>query len=171
VKRRLPLIFALALGSSVGFGADVPPILQVPGGEKLILVAHASGWQIYACGSDTEGQRRWTLKGPDADLHDGKGKLIGHHAAGPTWKFKDGSTVTGKAVAQSDSPDPGSIPWLLLTATGHSGKGMLTSVSHIQRVHTQGGQPPALTQCDPSGANRETRSSYTADYYFYKPAK
>ena len=31
--------------------------------------------------------------------------------------------------------------------------------------------PPAAGECDPSKPSPEARSSYTADYYFYAPAK
>lgn len=151
--------------------AEIPASLQPPAGEKLVLRAHASGWQIYTCRPDADGKPKWTLKAPDADLHDARGKVIGHHSAGPTWKATDGSEVTGKAVAHTDSPDAGSIPWLLLTATGHSGKGKLATVTSIQRLYTKGGQPSPDATCDASTANTETRSTYTADYYFYAPAK
>src|SRR5271167_5014174 len=69
--------------------ADIPASLQAPAGEKLILLAHATGWQIYTCSAGTDGKPQWTLKAPDADLHDQKGAVIGHHAAGPSWKYKD----------------------------------------------------------------------------------
>lgn len=170
--RTLPIITVLGLAAlTQAQSEDIPARLQPSAGEKLILRAHASGWQVYTCRTDSDGKPKWALKGPDAALHDDHGKVIGHHSAGPTWKSIDGSEVTGKAVANADSPDPSSIPWLLLTATGHSGKGKLATVSSIQRLHTQGGQAPAATECDPSKADAETRSSYTADYYFYAPAK
>jgi Protein of unknown function (DUF3455) len=174
VKSRTPPI-TIALGlaalSQAQSPADVPANLQPPAGEKLILRAHASGWQIYTCGTDPDGKPKWTLKAPDAQLHDENGKVIAHHFAGPTWKSTDGSEVTGKALAHVDSPDPKSVPWLLLTATGHSGSGVLANVMFIQRLHTKGGQPPAATECEASKANTEARRSYTADYYFYAPAK
>jgi hypothetical protein len=151
--------------------ADIPASLQAPAGETAILRAHATGWQIYTCGAGTDGKPQWTLKAPDADLHDKKGLVIGHHFAGPSWKYKDGSQVIGKAVAHADAPDMKSIPWLLVTAIGHSGDGLFSRVTSIQRVHTEGGQPPPATECDPSKPSAEARSSYTADYYFYAPAK
>jgi hypothetical protein len=162
---------ALMFAASVGFAADVPATLQPTNGEKVVLRAHASGWQIYTCSMEPDGKPKWTLKGPDAELKNGKGKVVGHHSAGPTWKYEDGSEVTGKAVAHVDSPDPDSVPWLLLTATGHSGTGTLSSVTSIQRLHTKGGQPPAAAECDASKASPEARSRYTADYYFYAPSK
>ncbi len=96
--------------------------------------------------------------------------MIGSHYAGPTWKYKDGSTVTGKAAARVDSPDPGSIPWLLVTATGHSGDGVFSRITSIQRVNTKGGVAPTADTCDAAKQGTENKSSYTADYYFYAPA-
>jgi hypothetical protein len=158
---------ALAQAQSTG----IPTNLQPPAGEKLVLKTHATGWQIYTCGAGTDGKPAWTLKAPDAELHDAHGGVIVHHSAGPAWTHRDGSQVTGKAAAKADAPDGKSIPWLLLTATGHSGQGVLANVSSIQRVHTEGGQPPAASECDPAKPTPEARSSYTADYYFYAPQK
>jgi hypothetical protein len=151
--------------------AEVPNSIRAPAGEELVLQAHGSGMQIYVCQEATDGQARWTLKAPEAVLRDAKGAVIIHHYAGPTWKHKDGSTVTGKAVAHADSPDPGSIPWLLLVATGHSGTGVLARITSVQRIHTQGGQPPAAATCDDSKVGTETYSAYSADYYFYSLAR
>jgi hypothetical protein len=152
------------------FVATIPDSLKAPEGEKLVLQVHATGWQVYTCAPDSDGKPQWTLKGPDADLHGVKGEVLGHHFVGPGWKYKDGSEVTGKVVAHVDSPDPKSIAWLLLTATGHSGDGMMSHVTSIQRLNTQGGKPPA-TACDVSQPTAEARSSYSADYYFYAPAR
>ncbi len=149
---------------------DVPDAIQVPGGEEVVLYAHATGLQIYTCQAAADGKFGWTLKAPEAELHDRKDKVIGQHSAGPSWKLKDGSEVTGKAAARVDALDPGSIPWLLVKVVSYSGKGQLSGVTSIQRVHTYGGQAPA-EGCDESHKGAETKSSYTADYYFYAPAK
>jgi hypothetical protein len=149
---------------------DVPDTIQAPAGEEVVLFAHASGSQIYTCQAGPAGRFSWTLKAPEAELHDRKDKVIGNHSAGPTWKLKDGSEVTGKMAAQVDSLDADSIPWLLVKAEGHGGKGLLTSVTTIQRVHTHGGKPPA-EGCDASHRDAETKSNYTADYFFYAPVR
>jgi hypothetical protein len=149
---------------------DVPDSLQVPAGEEVVLLAHATGSQIYTCQAGPDGKFSWALKAPEAELHDRKDKVIGEHSAGPTWKLKDGSEVTGKAVAKVDSLDGVSVPWLLVHVVSHSGSGLLTNVTTIQRVHTHGGQPPA-DGCDEAHKGNETKSSYSADYYFYAPAK
>jgi len=149
---------------------DVPDAIAAPAGFEVVLYAHASGSQVYICQAGADSKFAWTLKGPDADLKDRKDKVIGHHSAGPTWKLNDGSEVTGKAVAHVDSLDSESIPWLLVNVVSHAGKGLLSNVTTIQRVHTHGGQPPA-EGCDESHKDAETKSSYTADYFFYAPVK
>jgi hypothetical protein len=149
---------------------DVPDAIQTPAGEEIVLYAHATGSQIYTCQAAADGKFSWTLKAPEAELRDRNDKVIGQHSAGPTWKLKDGSEVTGKAAAKVDSPDLDSIPWLLVKVVSHAGKGSLTNVTTIQRVHTHGGQPPA-EGCDAAHGGAENKSSYTADYYFYAPAK
>jgi hypothetical protein len=149
---------------------DVPDAIAVPAGLEVVLYAHATGSQIYTCQAAADGKFAWTLKAPEAELHDRKDKVIGNHSAGPTWSLKDGSAVTGKAVAHVDSLGGESIPWLLVNVVGHAGKGLLNSVTTIQRVRTHGGMPPE-DACDAAHVNSDSKSSYQADYYFYAPAK
>jgi hypothetical protein len=149
---------------------DVPDAIAIPAGLEPVLFVRAKGSQIYTCQAGTDGKFSWTLKGPEAELKDRKDKVIGQHSVGPTWKLKDGSEVTGQAVAHVDSLDPDSIPWLLVNVQSHAGKGLLTNVTTIQRVHTHGGKPGNDDVCDESHKGSETKSSYTADYYFYAPA-
>jgi hypothetical protein len=149
---------------------DVPDAITVPAGLEPVLFVRASGSQIYTCQAGDDGKYSWTLKAPEAELKDRKDKVIGQHTAGPTWKLKDGSEVTGKAVALVDSLDSESVPWLLVNVVSNSGKGALAKVTTIQRVHTHGGKP-GDGPCDESHKNEETKSKYTADYYFYAPAK
>lgn len=150
---------------------NVPDKIKAPADAVVVLRARASGSQIYVCQQGTADKPGWILKTPEAELQDQHGAAIGRHYAGPTWKLNDGSEVTGKAVARVDSPDPDSVPWLLLTATGHSGNGAFAHVSTIQRIHTKGGQPPPAGGCSASRLNVEVKSRYTADYYFYVPTK
>jgi Protein of unknown function (DUF3455) len=150
---------------------DVPDAIAVPAGQQVLFFVHAKGSQIYTCQAGADGKFTWTLKGPDAELTDRKDKVVGHHSAGPTWKMKDGSEVTGKATAHVDSLDSDSIPWLLVNVESHAGKpGQLTNVTTIQRVHTHGGKP-GNDACDESHKDAETKSEYRADYYFFAPAK
>jgi hypothetical protein len=146
---------------------ELPLEIAAPAGERLLLRAHAEGVQIYVC-TLSAGAAQWTLKAPEAELRDAKGAVIIHHAAGPSWKHQDGSEITGKAVARADSPEH-SIPWLLLAVIGHSGGGTLAHVTHVQRIHTQGGQAPPAARCDAARQASEVRVPYSADYLFYDP--
>jgi hypothetical protein len=148
---------------------DLPGEIQAPAGEELVLHAHASGFQVYVCQPGPDGKPAWSLKAPEAELADQHGTPIGRHYAGPTWKHNDGSEVNAKAIARVDAPDSAAIPWVLLTATGHSGNGVLSRVTTIQRIHTVGGQPPAGV-CGPTNLGAEFKSSYSAEYYFYARA-
>ena len=149
---------------------QVPDALKAPAGERVVLIAHASGSQIYVCAAGTDGKPQWTLKGPEASLRDDQGSLIGHHAAGPSWKLTDGSSVTGKMLAKAPSPDSASVPWLLLSVVSHDGKGRLEHVTTVQRLQTKGGQAPPPAKCTAAKPDAETWIPYTADYYFYAPA-
>ena len=165
------LVAVLICAATASFGQaiarpDVPDAIKAPAGEEVVLVAHATGSQIYTCQAAADGKFAWTLKAPDAQLHDSMGAIIGYHSAGPTWKLDDGSGVKGKATAKVDQPD--SIPWLLVNVIEHTGAGRLARVTMIQRINTKNGKAPA-TGCDEANANKETKSSYTADYYFYAP--
>jgi uncharacterized protein DUF3455 len=156
---------AVAVGSHSAHGQtrpSVPETLKPPAGESLRAHAHASGQQIYVCDGS-----KWILSRPDATLFDQAGQKVGSHFAGPTWRWSDGSQVIGKPIANA-TPDPDSIPWLLLTATSHAGDGVLKNVSSIQRLQTKGGKAPA-SGCGTSHKGEQARVSYTADYYFYTP--
>jgi hypothetical protein len=143
---------------------SIPDNLKPPATERLVIQAHAEGDQIYSCDGSS-----WVLSGPDAKLFDETGKQVASHFAGPTWEWSDGSRVVGRSVANV-TPDPDSIPWLLLTAKDHQGSGVMNQVSSIQRLSTKGGKPPA-SGCDGSHKGEKTRAHYTAIYCFYKRAK
>jgi Protein of unknown function (DUF3455) len=146
---------------------QTPPQLQPPANEHLLLQVHAKGDQIYSCNADGA-NFTWALKAPDAELYAKDGKSFGKHFVGPSWKANDGSQVTGKAAANVPSPDPNSIPWLLVTVVSRSGEGVLARVTSIQRLNTEGGKAPA-TGCDAAHAGAELRVPYSADYVFFAP--
>jgi Protein of unknown function (DUF3455) len=160
-------VIAAALFSSPTSAQDVPPELQPPAGQHALMQVHAKGYQVYSCKANGA-QFAWTLTAPDAQLYDKDGKLFGTHFAGPSWKANDGSQVTGKAAANAPSPDPNSIPWLLVTVVSHRGAGVLEHVTSVQRINTQGGKAPAAG-CDADHVGREARMHYSADYIFFAP--
>ena len=165
------LIITVSVSSLSGVAAqettDLPPSLQPPVDEQLVVQLHATGDQIYTCKSESA-QFTWTLKAPDAQLLDNKSQPFGKHFAGPSWQANDGSRVTGKVAVTVASPDAESIPWLLVKAVSHNGKGILSRVTTIQRRNTNGGKAPG-SGCDSDHVNQEQRVPYSADYFFYAP--
>jgi len=106
-----------------------------------------------------------TLRGPQATLYDGAHRKIGTHFAGPTWAALDGSQVVGDQppLRHADSPTPGSVPWLVLTAKSHAGAGVFRAVAFVLRVDTDGGAAPSQA---PTRAGQEARVKYRATYVF-----
>ncbi len=148
---------------------DVPPILQVPDGNKVCFHAYAVGVQIYTwknISSTDVPQFAWVFKAPEAVLFDSDGNVVGLHYVGPTWETESGSKVLGAVDKRSPSP-VGSIAWLLLHAVATQGPGILDQVTYVQRVNTAGGTAPS-TGLDPSHEGEEVRVPYTAEYYFYR---
>ncbi len=146
--------------------ADAPETLKVPEGNTLQLTLHAKGDQIYQC-MYLDGAYQWQWQAPDAKLYEPQNQsLVGSHGAGPSWVYKDGSSIKAKALQKVDSPEKSAAPWLLLEVTEHKGDGMLTKTRYIQRINTTGGISPSST-CDGNHPGLEKRIPYTADYIFY----
>ncbi|HEY1964900.1 MAG TPA: DUF3455 domain-containing protein [Acidobacteriaceae bacterium] len=128
------------------------------------------GVQIYRCDSQ-QGTPAWVFVAPEATLYAGA-EAVGTHGAGPTWRWKDGSAITGKLLISQPSPDRASIPWLLLAASpaiDSTPTGMLAHVTYVRRSDTHGGMPPAT--CDAHHLGAVARVPYAAVYTFYKAAE
>jgi hypothetical protein len=145
---------------------DVPPELTVPDGNRLAFHLKGVGAQVYACSTTATGYG-WVFQAPDADLLFPNGWVAGSHYAGPTWEVLDGSTVVGKKVA-GVTVDPTAVPWLLLSAVSHTGKGAMSNVSFIQRLSTTGGLAPT-SACGADNLGEVANVPYTAQYYFFVP--
>jgi hypothetical protein len=147
----------------------VPRAIEVPRGNKVFLVAHAVGVQIYRCTATANGFG-WSFVAPRADLYGENGKLVGTHFGGPTWQARDASKVVGRRVA-GVTVDATAIDWLLLAATstapGADGD-RLTRTTYIQRTATTGGLAPTAEECNATTAGTEAEVPYTADYRFWK---
>ena len=154
----------------------VPAAIQVPSGATVKIHDRGIGAQVYTCTASGDGADggadagattyAWVLKAPDAKLYDAGCVQVGTHGVGPNWTSTDGSIVVGVKVAQADSPMTDAIPWLLLRAGSHSGNGVFTDVTFVQRLNTTKGKAPA-SGCAAASVGVETRVDYTADYYFY----
>jgi hypothetical protein len=159
-----------AIASAQLIKPSVPAKLQVKDSEALLIVAPATGVQIYTCKANDSKKYEWKFKAPQADLFNvsGRGRVkVIRHFAGPSWEYlADKSKIRAKVVERVASDDPNAIPWLLLEVTTREGNGVLSNVTSIQRLNTSGGKAPT-TVCDATKAGKEVAVPYEADYYFY----
>lgn len=170
----LALIAALAASASAqGSTAApeaIPANLAPPSGSILLFELDARGVQVYTCKADPDDSTApvWALKGPEAELLNGRGEVVGSHFAGPTWQVLDGSTVVGTVLERADAPEAGAIPWLLLEAKERAGSGVFSMITHVQRHDTVGGAAP-VEGCDEDHVGEEVRVPYEATYAFFYP--
>ena len=69
-----------------------------------------------------------------------------------------------KAAASVPGATPSDIPWLKLNVSSQRGNGVLTGVTTVQRINTQGGKLEGA--CDKAGTYRS--APYSADYLFLR---
>jgi hypothetical protein len=142
----------------------LPDQIQVGDGNKVFLIGHGVGVQIYTCDGSV-----WSSAVPRANLYNDNGKLIISHFAGPSWQAADGSKAVG-TVVDKVTVDESAIPWVLLsvkTTPGPDGD-RLVDTSFIQRLDTTGGLTPAAEDCNAATANTVVEVPYTAEYVFWK---
>jgi hypothetical protein len=168
---KLSTAFALAATSVVAAGCAAPALQPVPetlrpAGERFAMTVPARGVQIYECRARKDGGFEWTFVAPDAELFDAKARPIGRHGAGPFWQASDGSRVVGTLKARADAPQPGAVPWLLLTTKSAGPAGDFSRVTSIQRINTTGGIAPSAP-CTEGLRGSTARVPYTADYIFF----
>jgi hypothetical protein len=147
----------------------LPAAVQVPAGHRVVLESVGAGVITYECRekANAAGQYEWVFAGPNAALTDRQGRSIGRYFGPPaTWAASDGSALTGTQLAVAPAGD-GNIPLQLVKANPASGQGVMSGISHIQRVATRGGVAPAVT-CDAAGKGKREVVKYQADYIFWK---
>lgn len=140
----------------------LPDAVAAPG-ETVVLSVHAEGAQVYECKAAADGKPAWAFREPIATLLV-DGKTIGRHYAGPNWEHSDGSAVVGKAVGNAPGATASDIPWLKLEVTSRRGSGVLTGVTTVQRINTQGGKLEGA--CDKVGSFKS--APYAAEYVFLR---
>jgi hypothetical protein len=156
------LLLSGLLVSPAAAEAPLPDAIAAPG-ETIVLTVHAEGAQVYECKAGTDGKPTWAFREPIATLL-ANGKTVGRHYAGPNWEHSDGSAVVGKAAGSVPGATPNDIPWLKLDVISRRGSGVLTSVTTVQRINTQGGKLEGA--CDKAGTYRS--APYSADYVFLR---
>jgi len=138
----------------------LPDAIAAPG-EATVLTVHAEGAQVYECKAGVEGKLGWAFREPIATLM-ADGKTVGRHYAGPNWEHVDGSAVLGKTSGNAPGAAASDIPWLKLEVISRRGSGVLSGVTTVQRINTQGGKLDGA--CDKAGSFRS--APYSADYVF-----
>ena len=168
-KSSLAVVAAL-LGAALGGCASQQ--VAAPAGEVPLMTVAAHGVQIYECraasGAAAGNAPAWAFIAPAADLFDADGRRIGSHGAGPFWQHQDGSRFVGTVKARVDSPQPGAIPWLLLTTQAQGQGGAFARVSSVQRLATVGGQPPG-DGCGAATLGQRVHMAYRANYVLLVP--
>src|SRR5258708_18814695 len=105
------VLVGIVAGFSAGVADAQERAVDPPKGSRLVLETLADGVQIYACEA-MEQSFAWVFKSPEAALFDRKGRQIGTHFAGPTWKTADGAPGVGELASHADAPASGPIPSL-----------------------------------------------------------
>lgn len=164
--------------SVVDLGPDTPPDplapelrfftnIKAPETHYAAFQLKGAGVQVFRCerlgGVAGYG---WSYQSPDAWLLNASGEPVARHGANFSFQHNDGSLVVGSVLGHDPAPNDVDLPWLLM-ATRSYGQGMFTGVTHLQRVHTRGGMPPA--RCAPDQKNQLLRVGFEADFIFYKP--
>ena len=156
------LVLSGSLLSARAAETPLPDAIAAPG-EAVVLTVHAEGAQVYECKAGADGKPGWAFREPIATLLV-DGKTVGHHYAGPNWEHSDGSAVVGKAAGNAPGATASDIPWLKLQVTSSRGSGVLTGVTTVQRINTQGGKLEGA--CDKAGSFKS--APYAADYVFLR---
>jgi FtsP/CotA-like multicopper oxidase with cupredoxin domain len=147
-------------------GPETPKELIPPGQNEAVISFAAEGVQKYQCRAQGTGFA-WVLTGPDARLYNGDNQLVGHHYAGPTWEYQDGSKVTATVMRHVPSENPKSVDQLLLKVEPHAGSGLFASVAYVLRLRTVGGAAPT-DPCVNEKVGHAVDIEYSAEYVFYR---
>jgi len=150
------------LALSCAAHGQVPAAIAAPG-ETAVATLHAEGAQVYECKAGADGKLAWAFREPIATLLV-DGKTVGRHYAGPSWEHSDGSAVVGKAAASAPGGTANDIAWLKLEVVSRRGSGILSGVTTVQRINTEGGKFEG--PCDKLGATHS--APYSADYVFLR---
>lgn len=146
----------------------LPPAIQVDANQNRVLATRIGvGVQVY---DQDSANSKWAFREPQANLYDIEtGVQHGIHFAGPYWTDSDGSRVKAKAAGETDAPsDSGrNIKWLRLETVEKLGTNndVLSQVTFIQRVVTDGGQPPLTWE--PTEGCDTLSVPYTTLYVFW----
>jgi hypothetical protein len=139
--------------------------VRAPAGVNPVLRLSGRGAQVFRC-ERREGALVWVFRQPDAELLDAAGQPVGRHGSNFSFEHSDGSRLISTITAHDEATSRGDLRWLLFTTRPY-GKGAFEGVTHVQRVNTRGGVPPA--RCETADLNKVLRVDFTSDFVFYRP--
>jgi len=151
---------AAVAAPSLGFFSKI----KAPADTEPVLRLGARGVQIFRC-EKRDAAWSWVFRQPEAELLDASGRLVARHGASFSFEHVDGSRLLSTIAAYDEAPKATDLRWLLLT-TRSFGKGAFEGVTHVQRVNTQGGMPPA--KCEPNQSGQLLRVDFSSDFVFYR---
>lgn len=162
--------YYIAQSEKLTIPAEVDVPSNRPYGNSRVATYYAIGVQKYRAQAKTNspGVYEWVFIAPKADLFNSSNVHVGVHGAGPYWALTPFDSIFAQAYtpAKTATPDPNSVPWLLLMPkTGKDPIGLFHYVSYIQRIATVGGKAPAAA---PQSATDSIDVPYTAIYRFTK---
>ena len=69
----------------------------------------------------------------------------------------------------ADIPPPTGAgdPWILLAAVSHTGAGIFSDVTSLQRINTSGGGQPEAACDATTGASSQQSVAGASDFYYY----
>lgn len=169
----MKLHLLLILSACAAIAADAPavsiqkevrrlaiPESLMPKGKRPLYLFRAEGVQIYAA----DGKLQWAIQTPQAVLRDYRtGEKVGTHSKGPIWVDDKGSKLVATGKKSAPAPNVDAIAWLLVEVRSENG-GRFANVTHVQRVDTWGGLPPAAA---PTKPGETTEAPYEATYIFW----
>jgi hypothetical protein len=158
----------LLAGCATSVTSPVPANL-VPAGEHPTERIASRGVAVYECRAKPgdPSSAAWVYAAAEADLLDAQGRKTGSHSfPPPLWESTDGSKIAGQIKARADAPQPGAVPWLLVTTRSTGGDGRLSKATSLQRINTVGGAAPAAG-CDGKSLGAKQRVPFTADYVLF----
>jgi hypothetical protein len=160
------IFFTPALPAWSDESSTIPSRISLRANKKLLFKTMAIGVKIYRyCQGEKSQRPSWTLVTQEATVLDAKGKKIGRHFDGATWKFDDGAIVVGKMPPKSDEKGIGKPYWLIFDVTEAIGA-RVKDVRYVKSIETTSGLPPVEGYKDDKIGD-EQRVPYRAEYWFY----
>lgn len=168
---RIALLLAV-IGGLAGCSGSLPTLvhsdpdsIEPPAEATLIRTLKGTGTQQFRCTSDDQG-RYWRFIAPKVTLKDKRHRVIITQGAGFEFQAKDGSKLSAKIVAATESNSPVNLKPVLFKTSNIGSEGLLSDVVWIKRHNAIGGVPQ--TVCSASQVGMILNVRFSADYSLYR---